>query len=98
MRSFRGAMAHFRSHVSKIGIQARTETVLAAANGAYECARFIERQRCDAPAEVIPNSVLLQELFNVRKIERGDLSSIFFDIFRYGADGLRAGEITHDRY
>src|SRR5262245_46707457 len=91
-------MAYLGRHVPEIGIQTRPETILATPNRPYKRARFVERQRCDAPAEVIPYSVLLEELLNVRKIKCGNLPAIVLDILADRANGLGPRKITYDRY
>src|SRR5437867_4360782 len=91
-------MARFRSHVPEVRIQTGSKTVLTAANRSYKSARFVERQSRDAPAEVIPNSVLMQKLFNVRKVKGRDLSAVVSDVFADSADCLRSCEIADDRH
>ena len=91
-------MARFRGHISEIRIQTGSKTILPAAHRSYKGARLVERQRCDAAAKAIPNAVLMQELFDVGKIKRGNLSAIISEIFSDGTDGFRSRKIPDHRH
>src|SRR6059036_2847885 len=87
---FRSAMTRFRRHAPEIRIQSGTEAKPAAPDRTYESARFIQRQRVDVTAEIVPDAVLLQVLLDVRKIERHNLPVVFPDVFPNRSYGFRS--------
>src|SRR2546427_7322656 len=89
-------MTRFGRHAPEIRIQSGAESEPAAPNRTDECARFVERQRGDITAKIVPDAVLLQVLLDVRKIERDNLAVVFPDVFPDRTYGLWSGEITYD--
>src|SRR5438128_1977560 len=93
---FRSAMTRFGRHAPEIRIQSGAETEPAAPNRTNECTGFVQRQRRDIAAEIVPDAILLQVLLDVRKIKRGDLAVVVPDISSDRTYGFRAREITYD--
>src|SRR5207248_3073941 len=60
-------------------------------------ARAVERQGRNAPAEIVPDSVLRQILLDVREIEGLDRPTMISDILADGTNRFRPAEVPHDR-
>ena len=58
------------NHVAEFRIETTSETVLAVPNGSNERAGFIEGKGKNVAAEIVPNTILPQVLFDIRKVER----------------------------
>ena len=50
----------------------------------------------DVAAEFVPDTILLQVLLDVRKIESGNRAILVFDVFPYGSNCFGASEVPDD--
>src|SRR5206468_8749043 len=85
-----------RLQAPKDAAEAATAGVGSAAAAIDVRAGGVERQRRDVGAEIRPNPILAQVLFDVREIEHDHRSPAFFHVLTDGANGLRAAKVSDD--
>src|SRR4051794_38143864 len=68
----------------------------AAAHGADEHARAVDRKGTRVAAELLPQTILPQVLLDIGNVERGDRLAGAPEVARDGAERLRAAEIADD--
>src|SRR5438105_10700279 len=90
------AVLYIRLHVSELGVQTGAWSKPAAAHGADERARALERQCGDVAAEGAPDPILVEILLDVRQIKRGNRRALGADVVAHGADRLWTREVAHD--